>query len=267
MRTQQINVNTASIHSAPRFVISENVARINEVNIGAVIIRRDEEGRYSLNDLHRSAMESGKATESQRPGNFLKSESVSAFIGALETATKIAVCVKRPGRAGGTFADELIAIRYAAWIEPAFEVDVYRTFQSVKRSAANNIREGVDRAMSRERARLEAPALTDAIKHGRLAAGKETKHYHFSNEFDLINRIALGMPSKVYRAAHCISPTDSIRDHLTPCEIRCIEHLQRVNASLIDVGMDFESRKQKLSQIYIQRHSRALLSEIKRLEF
>ena len=93
------------------------------------------------------------------------------------------------------------------------------------------------------------------------------KHYHFSNEFDLINRIALGMPSKAYRAAHCISQTDSIRDHLTPCEIRCIEHLQRVNASLIDVGMDFESRKKKLSQIYIQRHSRALLSEIKRLEF
>ena len=40
-----------------------------------------------------------------------------------------------------------------------------------------------------------------------------------------------------------------------------------MNASLIDVGMDFESRKKKLSQIYIQRHSRALLSEIKRLEF
>ena len=55
--------------------------------------------------------------------------------------------------------------------------------------------------------------------------------------------------------------------HSICSEIRCIEHLQRVNASLIDVGMDFESRKQKLSQIYIQRHSRALLSEIKRLEF
>jgi hypothetical protein len=267
MRTQHTNVNPASIHAAPRFVISENVARTDVVHVGGVTIRRDEEGRYSLNDLHRSAMENRKATESQRPGNFLKADSISAFIKALETATKIAVCVKLPGRSGGTFADELIAIRYAAWIDPAFEVDVYRTFQSAKRSAAESVRDGVDRAMSRERARLEAPALTDAIKHGRLAAGKEIKHYHFSNEFDLINRIALGMPSKAYRAAHCIGPTEAIRDHLTPCEIRCIEHLQRVNASLIDVGMDYESRKEKLSQIYIQRHSRALLSEIKRLEF
>jgi hypothetical protein len=252
---------------APRFVISENVERINPVDVGGVTIRRDEDGRYSLNDLHRSAVENGKATESQRPGNFLKAESIAAFIKALETATKIAVCVKMPGRSGGTFADELIAIRYAAWIDPTFEVDVYRTFQLVKRSTAAKVREGVDRAMSRERARLEAPALTDAIKHGRLAAGKEVKHYHFSNEFDLINRIALGMPSKAYRVAHCISPTDSIRDHLTPCEIACIEHLQRVNASLIDVGMEFEDRKNQLNKIYIQRHSRALLSEIKRLEF
>jgi hypothetical protein len=267
MRTDQQNVNPVSIHAAPRFVISENVARANVVDIGGVTIRRDEDGRYSLNDLHRSAVENGKATDSQRPGNFLKADSVSAFIKALETATKIAVCVKLPGRSGGTFADELIAIRYAAWIEPAFEVDVYRTFQSAKRSAAASVREGVDRAMSRERARLEAPALTAAITHGRTAAGKEVKHYHFSNEFDLINRIALGMPSKAYRVVHCIGATESIRDHLTPCEIRCIEHLQRLNASLIDIGMDFESRKQKLSQIYIQRHSRALLSEIKRLEF
>lgn len=266
MRTQQINVNTTSIHSAPRFVISENVARINEVNIGAVMIRRDEEGRYSLNDLHRSAMESGKATESQRPGNFLKSESVSAFIGALETATKIAVCVKRPGRAGGTFADELIAIRYAAWIEPAFEVDVYRTFQSVKRSAANNIREGVDRAMSRERARLEAPALTDAIKHGRLAAGKEIKHYHFSNEFDLINRVVLGGSSKQYRAAHGLPANCPIRDTLTPCQIKAVEHMQRLNPSLIDVGMEFDQRKAKLHQVFMLRHQRALIAETMLLE-
>ncbi|MCS3467116.1 hypothetical protein M2401_000837 [Pseudomonas sp. JUb42] len=267
MHTTNQTINTQSIHSAPRFVISENVARIDTVNIGGVTIRRDAEGRYSLNDLHKSAVESKKATDSQRPGNFLKSESVAAFIGALETATKIAVCVKLPGRAGGTFADELIAIRYAAWIEPAFEVDVYRTFQSVKRSAADSIREGVDRAMSRERARLEAPALTDAITHGRIAAGKEVKHYHFSNEFDLINRIALGMPSKAYRAAHCIGPAEAIRDHLTPCEIRCIEHLQRVNASLIDIGTPYEARKEQLSKVYMLRHSRALLSEIKRLEF
>lgn len=267
MRTEHSNVNPQSIHAAPRFVISENVARIGVANIGTIQIRRDEEGRYSLNDLHRSAMEKNNATESQRPGNFLKAESVASFVRALETATEIAVCVKLPGRAGGTFADELVAIRYAAWIDPVFEVEVYRTFQSVKRAASEQVRSSVDHAMSRERARLEAPAMTDAIKHVRIAAGKEIKHYHFSNEFDLINRIALGMPSKAYRAAHCIGAAEAIRDHLTPCEIRCIEHLQRVNASLIDIGMEFDRRKEQLSKIYIQRHSRALLSEIKRLEF
>lgn len=250
---------------APQNSGSGNVERT--MSVCGVSVRRDAEGRYSLNDLHRSAVESGKASDSQRPGNFLKSSAIVGFIEALETATEIAVCVKLPGRSGGTFADELVAMRYAGWIDPGFEVEVYRTFQSARRSANVSAREEMERGMSRERARLEAPALTDAIKHGRIAAGKEIKHYHFSNEFDLINRIALGMPSKAYRAAHCISLTEPIRDHLTPCEIKCIEHLQRVNASLIDIGMSFDSRKEKLSQIYIQRHSRALLSEIKRLEF
>lgn len=251
--------------SAPRNESSENVART--MSVCGVSVRRDSEGRYSLNDLHRSAVENGKAGESQRPGNFLKSSAIVGFIEALETATEIAVCVKLPGRAGGTFADELVAMRYAGWIDPTFEVEVYRTFQAARRSVNANAREEMERTMSRERARLEAPALTEAIKHGRVSAGKEVKHYHFSNEFDLINRIALGVPSKAYRAANGIAANEPIRDHLTPCEIKCIEHLQRVNASLIDVGMPFDARKEKLSQIYIQRHSRALLSEVKRLEF
>lgn len=263
MRTQQSNVNTASIHAAPRFVISENVSRNSAVAICGVKIRQDEEGRYSLNDLEKAA-KADCVSKDIRPNEWLSLQATSEIEGFLITENPgFKPIAAKAGRYGGTYVTRELIYSYAMWISPAFHLHVIRTFDSIVTGQI----EATEAKQSRERARLEAPALTDAIKHGRLSAGKDVKHYHFSNEFDLINRIALGMPSKAYRAAHCISPTDSIRDHLTPCEIRCIEHLQRVNASLIDVGMDFESRKQKLSQIYIQRHSRALLSEIKRLEF
>ncbi|WP_449100279.1 KilA-N domain-containing protein [Pseudomonas veronii] len=260
---QQITQGNTSNESAPRFLQSQNVARVSAVAICGVKIRQDDEGRYSLNDLEKAAKADG-VNKDIRPNEWLSLQATGEIEGFLITENPgFKPIAAKPGRYGGTYVSRELIYSYAMWISPAFHLHVIRTFDAV---VVGHI-QLVEGKQARDRARLEAPALTDAIKHGRLAAGKEIKHYHFSNEFDLINRIALGMPSKAYRAAHCISPTDSIRDHLTPCEIRCIEHLQRVNASLIDVGMDFESRKQKLSQIYIQRHSRALLSEIKRLEF
>lgn len=128
------------------------------------------------------------------------------------------------------------------------------------------LRELEDAKAARQRARLEAPALADAVKYTRLAAGKDLKPYHFSNEFDLINRVVLGGSSKQYRAAHGLAANDPIRDTLTPCQIKAIEHMQRLNASLIDVGMDFDQRKARLHQVFLLRHQRALIAETLRLE-
>lgn len=119
---------------------------------------------------------------------------------------------------------------------------------------------------SRQRARLEAPFLTDAVKYNRLSAGKDLKPYHFSNEFDLINRVVLGCSSKQYRAAHGLASNDPLRDTLTPVEIKAVEHMQRLNASLIDVGMAFDQRKAKLHQVFMLRHQRALMNETMQLE-
>lgn len=128
------------------------------------------------------------------------------------------------------------------------------------------VRELEDAKAARQRARLEAPALADAVRYTRLAAGKDLKPYHFSNEFDLINRVVLGGSSKQYRAAHGLAANDPIRDTLTPCQIKAIEHMQRLNASLIDVGMDFDQRKARLHQVFLLRHQRALIAETLRLE-
>lgn len=254
---QQITQGNTSNNPAPRFSQSESVARTMALSLGGVKIKQDLEGRYCLNDLHKAA---GKEKR-HAPGYWLAIQQTAELVGELETTGIPVVTIE--GRNGGTFVMKELVYAYAMWVSAKFHLQVIRTFDAV---VVGHI-QLVEGKQARDRARLEAPALTDAIKHGRLAAGKEVKHYHFSNEFDLINRIALGMPSKAYRAVHCIGAAEAIRDHLTPCEIRCIEHLQRVNASLIDIGMEFDRRKEQLSKIYIQRHSRALLSEIKRLEF
>ena len=70
--------------------------------------------------------------------------------------------------------------------------------------------------MDRNSARLEYKPMTDAIKHEREAQGKQIAPHHFSNEADLINRLALGMTSAKFRVHHEIGKKEPIRDYLTP---------------------------------------------------
>jgi hypothetical protein len=237
-----------------------------EIMIGGASVRTDKEGRYSLNDLHRAAVESGKATDSQRPSNFIKSAGIEAFAQVLSEATNIASVVTVKGNKSGTYGVELIAMRYAAWIDPVFEVRVYKTFQAVATGRLEAFQAEQGRVMSRQQARLEAPDLTEAIKHRRQAQGKEVAHYHFSNEFDLVNRVALGKSAKEFRIAHGIGKDDPIRDCLTNLEIKCVQALQRANTTMIDMGLDYDKRKVELHKIYVTRHAVGLLAEVKRLE-
>ncbi|HCL5074990.1 TPA: KilA-N domain-containing protein [Salmonella enterica] len=110
------------------------------VSVNGVSVRVDEEGRYSLNDLHAAAVANGEATESQRPSVFLRSAQIKRFVKALKAkALKSASEENQPlrvikgGEESGAWGVELLAIRYAAWIKPEFEIEVYEVFRTVVR--------------------------------------------------------------------------------------------------------------------------------------
>ena len=114
------------------------------VAVNGVSVRVDEAGRYSLNDLHAAAIANGEATESQRPSVFLRSAQIKRFIKALQAkALKSAseqnqpLKVTKGGEATGAWGVEILAIRYAAWIKPEFEIEVYEVFQNVVRLGIN----------------------------------------------------------------------------------------------------------------------------------
>ena len=99
---------------------------------------------------------------------------------------------------------------------------------------------------SLQTAKLEHPAFTEAI----MNAHDEPKHYHFSNEADMINRIVLGMSAKQFREANGIAKGESIRPYMSAEQIRAIETLQRVDIGLIVALPEFENRKMALQQYY-----------------
>ncbi len=99
---------------------------------------------------------------------------------------------------------------------------------------------------SLQAAKLEHPAFTDAI----MNAHEEPKHYHFSNEADMINRVVLGMSAKQFREANGITKGESIRRYLTTEQIQAVETLQQVDIGLIVAIPDFQQRKEILTGYY-----------------
>lgn len=237
-------------------------------------IRQDAEGRYSLNDLHRAAMaaagrDGNPNDDHQRPGEFLRWSGVQAFITELNAGNHaVSAVASVPGRKGGTYAAELVVYRYAAWISAAFEVKVYSVFRDWSRGAVDRQMQARIAEQERNAARLECPGMTRALKDTRAAQGKETPAHCYSTEMDMINRIVLGMSAKQYREAHGIDATTPLRDAIIgmPAHIAAIRDLQRTNQALIECGMEYQERKEKLQALAMRKHNEALTVEIMRLE-
>ena len=100
--------------------------------IAGIEISTDSEGRFNLNALHRAHLElsPGLHRNSKQPADWLKLEGTKELIGEISNSEDLRFkpVDSRSGRYGGTFAHELLAISYAGWISPAFQLQVNQVF-------------------------------------------------------------------------------------------------------------------------------------------
>lgn len=137
---------------------------MNTITLFNKTIRQDENGRYCLNDLHKAAMANGYATKNHRPTEFLRSEPVKEFLAELEKVGKSHIKTTK-GRSGGTYTTELVALRYAGWISPKVEVEVYKTFQKVVNADEGLTHDLIERQQDPEaQKRLAARAQSKVIR-------------------------------------------------------------------------------------------------------
>ncbi|WGL99152.1 Rha family transcriptional regulator [Arsenophonus sp. aPb] len=116
----------------------------------------------------------------------------------------------------------------------------------------------------RELARMEYRPMTDAIKKLKEDEGKEPKHYHFSNEADMINRVVLGKSAAKFKSEHNIDKKAQLRDCLTPDQIKSITELQRANTVFITcMNWDYEQRKNALIAAYQNNQKNYIKSNFK----
>lgn len=101
-----------------------------------------------------------------------------------------------------------------------------------------------------QEAKMEFPDFTYAV----MLAHDEPKHYHFSNEINMINRIAIGLTASEFKQSHGLDKSiKSIRPYLTLAEIKNIKTLQRADIGLLVSIKDFQERKRLLTSYHNQK--------------
>lgn len=135
-RTKQMNSITTQ-HSTPSLVI------------GDVTILQDEEGRYSLNDLHSAA----GGADKHSPRKWLRYQQAQDLIAVLEgeltDQNQVLTDLIRPvktteGRYGGSFVVKELVYAYAMWISAVFSLRVIRAYdETIVSSKGRNLSIGM----------------------------------------------------------------------------------------------------------------------------
>ncbi len=91
--------------------------------------------------------------------------------------------------------------------------------------------------------RDQFPLLTEALK---TMDDEPEKPYIYSNEMNMLNRIALGVTAKQYREEHNIPKSDPLRPYLAPDQADLLDKLQHTDVGLVYGGLSYKERRQKL---------------------
>ena len=99
--------------------------------VAGVEVNQDQQGRYNLNALHKA---SGLGN-SKIPSRWLVNDSTKELIAELSQSTNSGfgvVEVIRGGSSPGVYAHQSLAVSYAGWISPKFQLSVNQAFIDLK---------------------------------------------------------------------------------------------------------------------------------------
>jgi len=141
----------------------KNITHLNEKSsshsclpvIAGVEITTDEQGRFNLNALHKAS----SLGKSKQPSNWLRLDSTKALIGEFSNSSDMRNSVEvQLGSSGGTFAHELLAISYAGWVSPKFQLMVNQVFIDFKKGSIAPV-QSIDFSNTKQVAGLLAQSL------------------------------------------------------------------------------------------------------------
>lgn len=88
--------------------------------------------------------------------------------------------------------------------------------------------------------------MCTALEIARMGQGKNTLPRHYTNEANMLNRIVLGgLTAKTWAQQQGI--IGNPRDAMSETQLEHLSYLEQTNTTLIELGMDYHGRKDKLT--------------------
>ena len=166
-------------------------------------------------------------------------------------ATNAIGIVSKAGRYGGTYAHSDIAMAFATWISPEFQLYIMKDYRRLKTD--ENSRLSLSWNLNREISKLNYRIHTDAIKANLIPP--ELTQWQISNtyasEADLLNTVLFGKTAKEWRDENK-QKCSNIRDDATLNQLLVLANLESYNAILIEQGKSQADRMHLLHDLAVQ---------------
>ena len=168
----------------------------------------------------------------------------------LEATNAIGI-VSKAGRYGGTYAHSDIAMSFATWISPEFQLYIMKDYRRLK--ADENSRLSLNWNLNREISKLNYRIHTDAIKDNLIPPELTSAQisYTYANEADMLNVILFGKTAKQWKDENS-TVKGNMRDVATLNQLLVLANLESYNAVLINQGKKQKERMELLRQLAVQ---------------
>lgn len=166
-------------------------------------------------------------------------------------ATDAIGIVSKAGRYGGTYAHSDIALSFATWISPEFQLYIMKDYRRLK--ADENSRLSLNWNLNREISKLNYRIHTDAIKDNLIPPELTSAQisYTYANEADMLNVILFGKIAKQWKNENS-TVKGNMRDVATLNQLLVLANLESYNAVLINQGKKQKERMELLRQLAVQ---------------
>ena len=147
----------------------------------------------------------------------------------------VGIINKRGRYGGGTYAHSDIAMAFATWISPEFQLYIMKDYRRLK--SDENSRLSLNWSLNREISKLNYRIHTNAIKANLIPPTLTPRqiHYTYASEADLLNVALFGMTAKEWRGQNK-SQKGNIRDYADLNQLLVLANLESYNAILIGQG-------------------------------
>lgn len=152
---------------------------------------------------------------------------------------------------GGTYAHSDIAMSFATWVSPEFQLYIMKDYRRLKTDENSKLSLGWN--LNREISRLNYRIHTDAIK-AHLIPPKLTSlqiSYMYASEADMLNVVLFGKTAKQWRDENP-KAKGNIRDYASIHHLLVLANMESYNAVLIQQGKTQEERMKLLHELAVQ---------------